>query len=224
MVWNGEGGCEVKKGRKQYHVNLNEKTCSCRKWQLCGLPCQHACCAIWHTGGDPDDYLHSCYLKDTYIKAYSYALQPINGSHDWKKSGIEAVLPPIEREMPGRPKKNRRKAKDEPKKMKSGHISRTGLIMTCRNCGGEGHNKRSCPNLKRTANQGTNKGLHTTLNSMEHNFHSGVTTRQSARTNVGLKRNVNSSSSSVTPKKKRKTTSESVREPVGTQESVASKK
>ncbi|KAK8609691.1 hypothetical protein V6N13_093107 [Hibiscus sabdariffa] len=224
MVWNGEGGCEVKKGRKQYHVNLNEKTCSCRKWQLCGLPCQHACCAIWHTGGDPDGYLHSCYLKDTYIKAYSYALQPINGSHNWKKSGIEAVLPPIEREMPGRPKKNRRKAKDEPKKMKSGHISRTGLIMTCRNCGGEGHNKRSCPNLKRTANQGTNKGLHTTLNSMEHNFHSGVTTRQSARTNVGLKRNVNSSSSSVTPKKKRKTTSEFVREPVGTQESVASKK
>ncbi|KAL4291966.1 hypothetical protein GQ457_14G024710 [Hibiscus cannabinus] len=189
MVWNGEGGCEVKKGRKQYHVNLNEKTCSCRKWQLCGLPCQHACCAIWHTGGDPDDYLHSCYLKDTYIKAYSYALQPINGSHDWKKSRIEAVLPPIEREMPGRPKKNRRKAKDEQKK-----------------------------------NEGTNKGLHTTLNSMEHNFHSGVTTRQSARTNVGLKRNVNSSSSSVTPKKKRKTTSESVREPVGTQESVASKK
>ncbi|KAK8526428.1 hypothetical protein V6N12_020900 [Hibiscus sabdariffa] len=101
--------------------------------------------------------------------------------------------------------------------MKSRHISRTGLIMTCRNCGGEGHNKRSCPNLKRTANQGTNKGLHTTLNSMEHNFHS-------ARTNVGLKRNVNSSSFSVTPKKKRKTTSESVREPVGTQESVASKK
>ncbi|KAK8600374.1 hypothetical protein V6N12_050229 [Hibiscus sabdariffa] len=154
---------------------------------------------------------------DTYIKAYSYALQPINGSHDWKKSGIEAVLPPIEREMPGRPKKNRRKAKDEPKKLKSGHISRTGLIMTCRNCGGEGHNKRSCPILKRTTNRGTNKGLHTTLDSMEHNFHS-------ARTNVGVKRNVNSSSSSVAPKKKRKTTSESVREPVGTQESVAPKK
>ncbi|KAK8669521.1 hypothetical protein V6N13_106949 [Hibiscus sabdariffa] len=159
-----------------------------------------------------------------YIKEYSYALQPINGSHDWKKSGIEAVLPPIEREMPGRPKKNRRKAKDEPKKLKSGHISRAGLIMTCTNCGGEGHNKRSCPNLKRTANQGTNKGLHTTLDSMEHNFHFGVTTRQSARTNVGVKRNVNSSSSSVAPKKKRKTTLESVREPVGTQESVAPKK
>ncbi|KAK8583975.1 hypothetical protein V6N13_109373 [Hibiscus sabdariffa] len=115
MVWNVEDGCEVKKGRKQYLVKLNEKTCSCRRWKLCGIPCQHACCAIWHTGGDPDNYLHSCYLKDTYIKAYSYALQPINGSHDWKKSGIEPVLPPIEREMPVRPKKNRRKAKDEQK-------------------------------------------------------------------------------------------------------------
>ncbi|KAL4342055.1 hypothetical protein GQ457_08G017750 [Hibiscus cannabinus] len=65
MVWNGKGGCEVKKGRKYYLVNLNEKTCSCRRWQLCGIPCQHACCAIWYTGGDPYDYLHSCYLKDT---------------------------------------------------------------------------------------------------------------------------------------------------------------
>ncbi|KAK8628910.1 hypothetical protein V6N13_009490 [Hibiscus sabdariffa] len=140
-----------------------------------------------------NDYLHSCYLKDTYIKAYSYALQPINGSQDWKKSGIEAVLPPIEREMPGRPKKNRRKAKDEPKKLMSRIL-------------------------------GTNKGLHTTLDSMEHNFHSGVTTRQSARTNIGVKRNVSSSSSSVAPKKKRKTTSESIRKPVGTQDSVAPKK
>ncbi|KAK9043719.1 hypothetical protein V6N11_072053 [Hibiscus sabdariffa] len=74
------------------------------------------------------------------------------------------------------------------------------------------------------AAKGTNKGLHTTLDFMEHNFHYGVSTRQSARTNVGVKRNVNSSSSSVAPKKKRKTISESVREPVGTQESVAPKK
>ncbi|KAK8481503.1 hypothetical protein V6N11_046113 [Hibiscus sabdariffa] len=220
--------------QSELHVNVPNARCRRAKSlvtsRLAGS-CKEEFALLWdyadelRTKNPGNDYLHSCYLKDTYIKAYSYALQPINGSHDWKKSGIEAVLPPIEREMPGRPKKNRRKAKDEPKKLKSGHISRTGLIMTCRNCGGEGHNKRSCPILKRTTNrQGTNKGLHTTLDSMEHNFHSGVTTRQSARTNVGVKRNVNSSSSSVAPKKKRKTTSESVREPVGTQESVAPKK
>ncbi|KAK8582463.1 hypothetical protein V6N13_069240 [Hibiscus sabdariffa] len=116
MVWNGDNGCEVKKGRKQYIVKLQDRICRCRSWQLTGLPCPHACCAIWHMGGDPDDYLDQCYHKNTYMKAYAYALHPINGAHDWIKSGIESILPPIEKKMSGRPKKNRRKAKDEPKK------------------------------------------------------------------------------------------------------------
>ncbi|PPD87625.1 hypothetical protein GOBAR_DD15436 [Gossypium barbadense] len=79
-----------------------------------------------------------------YWKAYAYALQPINGSHKWRKSGIEHVLPPVEKTMPGRLKKNKMKAKNEPKKVKSGQLSRAGLIMRCRKCGGEGHNIRSC--------------------------------------------------------------------------------
>ncbi|KHF98982.1 Gag-Pol polyprotein [Gossypium arboreum] len=45
--------------------------------------------------------------------------------------------------MPGRPKKNKRMAKDEPKKLKPGHSSRKGLLMTCTQCGQHGHNKRS---------------------------------------------------------------------------------
>ncbi|KAH1064933.1 hypothetical protein J1N35_029920 [Gossypium stocksii] len=45
--------------------------------------------------------------------------------------------------MPGRPKKNRGKAKNELKKVRSGQLSRAGLIMRCRKCDGEGHNRRS---------------------------------------------------------------------------------
>ncbi|KAE8691274.1 hypothetical protein F3Y22_tig00110890pilonHSYRG00380 [Hibiscus syriacus] len=108
-----------------------------RRWELCGIPYPHACCAIWHTGRDPDKFLHSYYHKDTYNKAYKYALQPINGPHDWNKSEIDPVLPSVDRDMPGRPKKNRKKQKDEPKKVKPQHISMIGLIMTCKNCGGQ---------------------------------------------------------------------------------------
>ncbi|PPS18935.1 hypothetical protein GOBAR_AA01640 [Gossypium barbadense] len=42
--------------------------------------------------------------------------------HDWEKIGIEPVLSPIERKMPGRPKKNRRMTKNEPKKLKPSHL------------------------------------------------------------------------------------------------------
>ncbi|KAG8496857.1 hypothetical protein CXB51_008022 [Gossypium anomalum] len=50
----------------------------------------------------------------------------------------------VEKTMPGRPKKNRMKAKSEPKKVKPRQLSKAGLIMRCKKFGGEGHNKRSC--------------------------------------------------------------------------------
>ncbi|MBA0556291.1 hypothetical protein Golob_026406 [Gossypium lobatum] len=93
---------------------------------------------------DPDDYLHRYYQNETYMKACAYALQPINGSHEWGKFGIEPMLPPVEKTMPGRPKKNKRKAKNELKKVKPRQLNMAGLIMRCRTCGGEGHNRRSC--------------------------------------------------------------------------------
>nr|KJB79689.1 hypothetical protein B456_013G062100 [Gossypium raimondii] len=99
---------------------------------------------MYHLRLQPDDYLHECYHIETYKKAYSFPMQPINGLHDWAKTGIEPVLPHIKRKMPRKPKKNRRMAKDEPKKLKPGHLSRKGLLMTCTQSGQHGHNKRFC--------------------------------------------------------------------------------
>ncbi|KAH1039692.1 hypothetical protein J1N35_041435 [Gossypium stocksii] len=117
-VWNGDNGCEVKKDRKQYTVNIEERTCNCRSCQLTGLPCLHDYAAIWHMGGEPDDYLDQFYHKETYEKSYAYPLQTINGTHEWVKFGIKPVLPPIDKKMLRRPKKNRRKPKDESKEKK----------------------------------------------------------------------------------------------------------
>ncbi|MBA0794279.1 hypothetical protein Gohar_018628 [Gossypium harknessii] len=55
--------------------------------------------------------------------------------------------------MPGRPKKNKRKAKNEPKKVNYGQLNRAGLIMRCRKCGGEGHNRKSCFQANTTGSQ-----------------------------------------------------------------------
>jgi hypothetical protein len=47
VLWNGADGFEVQeKEDKKYVVNLTLGTCSCRYWQLSGLPCAHAISCI----------------------------------------------------------------------------------------------------------------------------------------------------------------------------------
>lgn len=45
--------------------------------------------------------------------------------------------------MPGRPSKVRRKEAGESKKSRK--LNRIGIVTTCSNCNGRGHNKRGCP-------------------------------------------------------------------------------
>ncbi|KAH1047902.1 hypothetical protein J1N35_038686 [Gossypium stocksii] len=135
LIWYGENGYELRNESYQYTVDLSQRICSCRSWQISGIPCSYACAAMYHLGLQPDEYKHKYYHIDTYKKAYSFLMQPINRPHDWEITCIQPVLPAIERKMSGKPKKNRRMAKNEPKKLKPGHLSRKGLLMTCTQCG-----------------------------------------------------------------------------------------
>ncbi|CAH9128552.1 unnamed protein product, partial [Cuscuta epithymum] len=63
VIFNGDDGDEVKKGRHQFQVQLQRKSCSCRAWDLSGIPCPHAVCAIFDKGDEPDDYVDDCYSK-----------------------------------------------------------------------------------------------------------------------------------------------------------------
>ncbi|KAH1083894.1 hypothetical protein J1N35_023655 [Gossypium stocksii] len=58
LIWNGENGCELRKGSYQYTVDLSQRICSWRHWQISGIPCSHACSAMYHLGLQPDEYLH----------------------------------------------------------------------------------------------------------------------------------------------------------------------
>ncbi|KAK1399414.1 hypothetical protein POM88_009277 [Heracleum sosnowskyi] len=92
---------------------MNQKICSCRMWQLSGIPCPHAVSAIYHIHGNPDTFVDKVYFKDTCKATYENYLQPMRGRKSWPKSKMAPVLPPLNRRMPGRPKKARRKEFDE---------------------------------------------------------------------------------------------------------------
>ncbi|KAF4381818.1 hypothetical protein F8388_008994 [Cannabis sativa] len=40
-----------------YSVDLRSWVCSCRRWELTGIPCSHTVAAIWHNKQDPELYV-----------------------------------------------------------------------------------------------------------------------------------------------------------------------
>lgn len=65
----------------QHVVDLELKTCSCRKWDLTGIPCSHAVAVMFSTEERPEQYVDACYHKDTQLKIYSHFIQPIKGAN-----------------------------------------------------------------------------------------------------------------------------------------------
>ncbi|XP_019191044.1 PREDICTED: uncharacterized protein LOC109185560 [Ipomoea nil] len=95
---------------KVFKVSLLQKQCSCRRWDLTGIPCSHAIAAIRKQRERPEDYVHNCYTVDSYFRADEPAILPISSSELWPKTNLPAPLPPKYKAQPGRPKKKRERS------------------------------------------------------------------------------------------------------------------
>ncbi|KAA3486621.1 transposase [Gossypium australe] len=138
LAYNGDKGFEVIHEDNQHTVDLKELKCTCREWVLTGIPCCHVVCAMYHDEKNPKAYASPWYNNEQYVAAYS------QGEIFWLKRA-DSILPLPVKNIPGRPKKNRRKSKDEPKKSKFGKDTRRGLKMSCSLCKQVGHNKKLFP-------------------------------------------------------------------------------
>ncbi|KAL7194197.1 hypothetical protein ACSBR1_034580 [Camellia fascicularis] len=105
-------------------VDLRERTCGCRDWDLTGIPCKHAISCIYLTREKPEAYVHNYFSKETYFRTYSFMINP------------------MPRKPVGKPRKKRKKAADEPKNVH--RVSRKYKTVQCAKCMGFGHNRRSC--------------------------------------------------------------------------------
>ncbi|MQM02588.1 hypothetical protein Taro_035360 [Colocasia esculenta] len=91
---------EVVNGNKTYVVNIPEWTCSCHKWQLLKIPCEHACVAITCTHKALYDHVSPLYTTNTYRAAYATTINPIN-NNDMPCMNINdiQVKPPITKDF-----------------------------------------------------------------------------------------------------------------------------
>lgn len=142
--WDGHFSYGVREGATQtrYVVSLLNRTCSCNAWQLSGVPCNHAIAAIWKAVEHPEHYVANCYIKETYLKAYQFPLEPLNGPKEWPPSPYAAIEAPQVKKLQNRPTVKRKPSIGEVQGIK---LSRKGQQHKCSNCGKVGHNKRKCP-------------------------------------------------------------------------------
>ncbi|KAK2652915.1 hypothetical protein Ddye_012771 [Dipteronia dyeriana] len=106
--WGGEGHYQINRGSIAYAVvDLDQRTCTCRRWNLTGIPCSHSMAAIYSKRDDPTKYVDKWYFKDTYKKCYSSVLHGIRMEELWFKTNMPLLLPPKDVKQAGRPRKLR---------------------------------------------------------------------------------------------------------------------
>lgn len=88
-------------------VDVDHCDCTCRGWQLTGLPCCHAIAVMVCLGRDPYDYCARYFTADSYRSTYSESIHPIPSLERPKKKDASqaavTVNPPPTRRPPGRP-------------------------------------------------------------------------------------------------------------------------
>ncbi|GKC10833.1 zinc finger, PMZ-type containing protein, partial [Tanacetum coccineum] len=139
---------EVRCGDQAYAVNLSSRTCSCRLWQLSGVPYIHAIAGYIYLNRDPDEGVHFSYSQDVWARTYQYFIWPVPSINLWKRTNNQPPLPPIVRKMSGRPRKKRVKEDVE----NNSQVTRLGKKIRCFNC------RRREPNVQYASARGRGRG------------------------------------------------------------------
>lgn len=154
VVWDGQQSFRVSdtKYLMVHTVEMIPKTCSCRYWQLTGVPCAHLVRCCLHKGWEPEDFISPYVKKYMYRLAYERPIEVTRGREMWANYSGPKLEPPIFKRRPGRPKKNRIPSTGELRRDKGGRkfawVSKDGIKMRCSHCQVQGHNMRTCPKLK----------------------------------------------------------------------------
>nr|XP_016473026.1 PREDICTED: uncharacterized protein LOC107794984 [Nicotiana tabacum] len=143
---NRKDGYEVNEGTtEKYRVDINLKKCTCRTWNLTGIPCPHAIRALLYKKVNLVSEIHWWFTNEAYLSTYAHKLEPIKGEKFWNIESTHAMDPPLIVNMAGRPKMKRTREKNETiNRQGEWSQSRKGRVMTCSTCGKSGHNARGC--------------------------------------------------------------------------------
>ncbi|CAL2246841.1 unnamed protein product [Prunus armeniaca] len=117
-------------------VNLQNCSCTCRKFDLEQLPCKHAIAVCRHLKLNPDSLASSYYTRATWAAAYAKSIYPVPPQGTWvipEHLNNIKILPPLSKVMSGRHKTRRIPSKGEDRRENK-----------CSRCGVKGHYRNTC--------------------------------------------------------------------------------
>ena len=135
--------------RRQHTVDLVNNSCTCRKWQLSGIPCGHVIAVARVLGySDCNHLVYDWFKKTTLQDTYHGLVYPVGEMSSWEfPRGLQVVKPPrMVARQSGRPKKKDRvRSKGEEPK-----------VVRCSRCQSTGHMRTACrepfPSQKKVRN------------------------------------------------------------------------
>ena len=128
-------------GLKEGIIDIHERNCSCRVFQLDQLVCAHAIVACLTIRVDYISFCSDYYSKDSLVMTYAEPVEPVSDITDWdipKEIQEIKVNPPIEAPPPGRRLELRIPSIGEDVNRK---------IVRCGRYNQSGHNRNKCKNL-----------------------------------------------------------------------------
>ncbi|KAL3329826.1 hypothetical protein AABB24_033937 [Solanum stoloniferum] len=117
-------------------VDIDQWDCSCKGWQLNGMPCCHAIAVLECIGRSPYDYCSRYFTTESYHVTYVESINPVPNLENPANGQVDAaviITPPPSKRPSGRPKMKKVDAFDIVKRQ-----------MQCSKCKGLGHNKKTC--------------------------------------------------------------------------------
>ncbi|KAL5581296.1 hypothetical protein UlMin_013738 [Ulmus minor] len=128
----------VKDGELEGVVDIFNKTCTCKEFDIDKLPCVHAVAAAHHAQVSVYSLVSPYYTKEYYLLAYGETIYPVGSQSQWDVPNevvTRIVLPrEVKEKKRGRPKTSRFPSVGEFRKRKN----------RCGKCGAYGHYKKKC--------------------------------------------------------------------------------
>ncbi|KAH0670160.1 hypothetical protein KY289_024653 [Solanum tuberosum] len=141
QVLHSHGSTFEVRGEAVDIVDIDNWDCTCKAWQLNGLPCCHAIAVLERLGRSPYDYCSRYFTTESYHLAYSESINPIPLLEKPVIAEVDMeimVSPPPTKRPPGRPKMKQPDTVDILKRQ-----------LQCSKCKGLGHNKKTCEKVNK---------------------------------------------------------------------------